>query len=94
MRAYGSLLRRTVDLDLAIERADWPILTEILEGRGYHLEPVGVWVTARKGEGEEAVEIDIALGDVTDVHSALSYPVWVEPGVQQTLADIALEGGK
>ena len=85
VRAYGSLLRRTLDLDLAIERADWPVLAEILEGQGYHLEPVGVWVTARKGKGEEAVEIDIALGDVTDVHSALSYPVSVEPGAQQMI---------
>ena len=85
VRAYGSLLRRTLDLDLAVERADWPVLTEILEVRGYHLELIGAWVTARKGEDEEAVEIDIALGEVTDVHSALSYPVSAEPGAQQTI---------
>jgi hypothetical protein len=88
VRAYGSLLRRTLDLDLAIERADWSALAEILEARGYHLKPVGVWVTARKGEGEETVEIDIALGNVTDMHSALSYPVKVEPGTQQPVTDL------
>lgn len=88
VRAYGSLLRRTLDLDLAVERADWPVLAEVLEGRGYHLQPVGVWVTARKAQGKQAVEIDIALGNVTDVHSALSYPVAVEPGAEQPIPDL------
>jgi hypothetical protein len=88
VHAYGGLLRRTLDLDLAVERADWPALAEVLEARGYRLKPVGVWVTARKGEGRETVEIDIALGDVTDVHSALSYPVRVEPGTQQLVPDL------
>jgi hypothetical protein len=63
VRAYGSLLRRTLDLDLAVERADWPVLAEILEARGYHLQPVGVWITAQKGEGEEKVELEVALAD-------------------------------
>jgi hypothetical protein len=85
VRAYGSLLRRTLDLDLAIRREDWPALAEVLETLGYDVESVGIWVMATKGEGEEAVEIHIALGDVTDVHSALSYPVGVEPGTQQAI---------
>jgi len=85
VRAYGSLLRRTLDLDLAIEREAWPALAEILEAQGYHLELADSWATATKGRGEEAMEIHVALGDVTDVHSALSYPVWVEPGTQQSM---------
>jgi hypothetical protein len=85
--AYGSLLRRTLDLDLAVEREVWPALAEVLEGQGYRLAPAGIWVTATKGEGEGGVEIHIALGDVTDVHSALSYPVRVEPGTQRSLPD-------
>jgi hypothetical protein len=88
VRAYGSLLRRSLDLDLAIEREAWPAVAEVLEAQGYHLTPAGPWVTATKGEGEETVEIHVALGEVTDVHSALSYPVWVEPGVQQTIPDL------
>ena len=85
VRAYGSLLRRTLDLDLAIEREAWPALAEILEAQGYHLELADIWATATKGKGEEAIEIHVALGDVTDVHSALSYPVWLEPGTQQSM---------
>jgi len=88
VRAYGSLLRRTLDLDLAVEREVWPALAEVLEAQGYHLAPAGLWVTARKGEGEGAVEIHIALDDVTDVHSALSYPVRVEPGTHQSIPDL------
>lgn len=88
VRAYGSLLRRTLDLDLAIEREAWPHLAVVLEAQGYDLGPAGIWVTATKGEGEEAIEIHVALGEVTDVHSALSYPVWVEPGTQQWVADL------
>jgi hypothetical protein len=88
VRAYGSLLRRSLDVDLAIEREAWPALAEVLEAQGYHLTPAGPWVTATKGEGEETVEIHVALGEVTDVHSALSYPVWVEPGAQQTIPDL------
>lgn len=88
VHAYGSLLRRTLDLDLAIEQETWPALAEVLEAQGYHLAPVGLWVTARKGEAEEAVEIHIARGDVTDVHSGLSYPVSVEPGTQQSVPDL------
>jgi hypothetical protein len=85
VRAYGSLLRRTLDLDLAIEKEAWPALAEVLETQGYHLGPADIWATATKGEGEEAIEIHVALGDVTDVYSALSYPVWVEPGTQQSI---------
>jgi hypothetical protein len=88
VRAYGSLLRHTLDLDLALEREVWPTLAKVLEARGYHLTPAGPWVTAIKGKGEETVEINIALGDVTDIHSALSYPVWVEPGAQRTIPDL------
>lgn len=88
VRAYGSLLRQTLDLDLAAERKAWPALADVLAAQGYHLAPAGPWVTAIKGEGEEAVEIHIALDNVTDVHSALSYPVWVEPGTQQSMPDL------
>jgi hypothetical protein len=84
----SSLLRRSLDLDLTIEREAWPALAEVLEAQGYHLTPVGPWVTATKGKGEETVEINIALGYVTDIHSALSYPVWVEPGAQRTIPDL------
>jgi hypothetical protein len=83
--AYGSLLRRTMDLDLVVGRKEWPHLANILETQGYHLTPTDIWVTATKGEGEEIVEIHIALDDVTDVQSALKYPVWAEPGTQQPL---------
>ena len=85
VRAYGSLLRHTLDLDLAIEREAWPALAEVLEAQGYRLGSADIWATATKGEGEEAIEIHVALGDVTDVHSALSYPVWVEPGTRQSM---------
>lgn len=88
VRAYGSLLRRTLDLDLAVRRKGWPALAKVLRGQGYDLESVGIWTTARKGEGEEAIEIHIALGNVTDVHSALSYPVSVEPGTRQPMPDL------
>jgi hypothetical protein len=90
VRAYGSLLRRTLDLDLAVRREDWPALAEVLKTQGYSLESVGIWATARKGEGEDALEIHIALGDVTDVHSALSYPVSVEPGTRQPVPDLSI----
>ncbi len=87
VRAYGSLLRHTLDLDLAVERKVWPALAEVLEAQGYHLSPADIWVTATKGDGEGTVEVHIALGRVTDVHSALSYPVQVEPGTQRSLSD-------
>lgn len=90
VRAYGSLLRRTLDLDLAVEREAWPALAEVLEAQGYHLGLTDIWATATKGEGEEAIEIHVALGDVTDVHSALSYPVWVEPGTQQSMPGLSI----
>jgi len=90
VRAYGSLLCRTLDLDLAIRGADWPALAEVLEMQGYDLGSVGIWVMATKGKGEEVVEIHIALDDVTDVHSALSYPVWAEPGTQQAIPGLDL----
>lgn len=88
VRAYSSLLRRTLDLDLAIEREAWPALAKVLKAQGYDLGPADIWVTATKGEGEETVEIHVALGDVTDVHSALSYPVWVEPGTRRSMPDL------
>jgi len=90
VRAYGGLLRQTLDLDLAVERESWPALAEVLETQGYHLTPVGPWIAAVKGEGERAVEIHIALGDVVDIHSALSYPVRVEPGTQQSVPDLGI----
>lgn len=88
VRAYGSLLRRTLDLDLAVERENWSALAEVLEAQGYELGSAGLWATATKGKGEETVKIHIALDSVTDVHSALSYPLKVEPGVQQTIAGL------
>jgi hypothetical protein len=88
VRAYGSLLRRTLDLDLAVEREAWPALAEALEAQGYHLSSADIWTTATKGEGEEAVEIHIALGNVTDVQSALSYPVRIELGDRRSLPDL------
>lgn len=88
VRAYGSLLRRTLDLDLAIERENWSTLAEVLEAQGYDLGSAGLWATATKGEGEETIEVHIALDNVTDVHSALSYPLKVEPGAQQTIAGL------
>ncbi len=92
VRAYGSLLRRTFDLDLAVELKNWPALAEVLEAHGYRLAPAGIWATAAKGEGAEAVEIHIALDNVTDVQSTLSYPVHVESGAQQPPSglDVAL----
>ena len=36
VRAYGSLLRHTLDLDLAVERKVWPALAEVLEAQGCH----------------------------------------------------------
>lgn len=90
VRAYGSLLRRTLDLDLAVEQETWPALAEVLEAQGYSVAPAGIWVTATKGEGEEVVEIHIALGNVTDIQSALSYPVRVEPGTQRSIPDLYL----
>jgi len=92
VRAYGSLLRRTLDLDLAVVAGAWPALAEVLKTQGYHLSSAGIWTTATKGEGEEAVEIHIAVGDVVDVQSAARYPVGIEPGVRRPLpdSDIAL----
>ena len=92
VRAYGSLLRRTLDLDLAVVAGAWLALTEVLKAQGYHLSSVGIWATATKGEGEEAVEIHVAVGDVVDVQSAARYPVGIEPGVRRPLpdSDIAL----
>lgn len=92
VRAYGSLLRRTLDLDLAVTTRAWPALAEVLKVHGYHLSSAGIWATAIKGEGEEAVEIHIAVGDVVDVQSAARYPVGIEPGVRRSLpdSDIAL----
>ena len=70
VRGYGSLLRRTLDLDLAVIAGAWPALADVLKAQGYRLSSAGIWVTATKGEGEEAVEIHVAVGDVVDVHSA------------------------
>ena len=90
VRAYGSLLRRTFDLDLAVELKNWPALAEVLEAHGYRLSSAGIWATAIKGEGESAVEIHLALDNVTDVQSALSYPVHVESGARQPLSDLGV----
>jgi len=87
VRAYGSLLRRTLDLDLAIAATTWPALTEVLKVQGYHLASAGIWATAAKGEGAEAIEIHIAVGDVVDVQSAAHYPVGIDPGVRRRLPD-------
>ena len=88
VRAYGSLLRRTLDLDLAVVAGAWPALAEVLKTQGYHLSSAGIWVTATKGEGEEAVEIHIAVGDVVDVQSAARYPVGIEPGIRRSVPDL------
>jgi len=92
VRAYGSLLRRTLDLDLAVAAKAWHALAEVLNTQGYRLSSAGIWATATKGEGEEAVEIHIAVGDVVDVQSAARYPVGIEPGIVRPLpdSDIAL----
>lgn len=92
VRAYGSLLRRTLDLDLAVTEQRWPALAKTLEGQGYHLSSAGIWATAAKGEREGAVEIHIAVGDVVDVQSDGRYPLVIEPGAQRSLpdSDIAL----
>jgi len=87
VRAYGSLLRRTLDLDLAVIAGAWPALAEVLKAQGYRLSSAGIWATATKGEGEEAVEIHIAVGDVVDVQSAARYPVGIEPGIRRPLPD-------
>ena len=88
VRAYGSLLRRTLDLDLAVIAGAWPALAEVLKAQGYRLSSAGIWVTATKGEGEDAVEIHIAVGDVVDVQSAARYPVGIEPGVRRSVPDL------
>ncbi len=49
VRAYGSLLRRTLDLDLAVEREMWPALAEVLEEQGYDLAPAGRGREGAKG---------------------------------------------
>jgi len=87
VRAYGSLLRRTLDLDLAVVAEVWPALAEVLKAQGYHLSSAGIWVTATKGEGEEVVEIHIAVGDVVDVQSAARYPIGIEPGIRRFVPD-------
>jgi hypothetical protein len=58
VRAYGSLLRRTFDLDLAVTWEVWPALAQVLEAQGYHLSPAGIWATATKGEGVGSTEVD------------------------------------
>ena len=88
VRAYGSLLRRTLDLDLAVIAGAWPALADVLKTQGYRLSSAGIWVTATKGEGEEAVEIHIAVGDVVDVQSAARYPVGIEPGIRRSVPDL------
>ena len=88
VRAYGSLLRRTLDLDLAVIAGAWPALADVLKAQGYRLSSAGIWVTAIKGEGEEAVEIHIAVGDVVDVQSAARYPVGIEPGIRRSVPDL------
>jgi len=85
VRAYGSLLRRTLDLDLAVATEAWPALAEVLKTQGYRLSSAGIWVTATKGD--EAIEIHIAVGDVVDVQSGARYPVAVEPGAGRFLPD-------
>lgn len=88
VRAYGSLLRRTLDLDLAVDLKAWPELAAVLETQGYRLSPADIWATAIKGEGENAVEVHIALGKVIDVQSALGYPVEVDRGDRRSLPDV------
>lgn len=85
--AYGSLLRRTLDLDLAIAAEAWPALADVLQAQGYHLSSAGIWVTATKGEPKESVEIHIAVGNVVDVQSDGRYPLDIEPGAQRFLPD-------
>jgi hypothetical protein len=87
VRAYGSLLRRTLDLDLAVAARVWPALAEVLKAQGYHVSSAGIWTTATKGEDEDAFEIHIAVDDVVDVQSAARYPVGIEPGVRRPLPD-------
>jgi hypothetical protein len=87
VRAYGSLLRRTLDLDLAVERQDWPILADILKDRGYNLAPTDIWITATKAIGSESVEIHIALDNITDIQSALQY---TQSGLSQVYSALCL----
>ena len=35
VHAYGSLLRRTLDLDLAVAAGAWPALAEVIKAQGY-----------------------------------------------------------
>jgi len=55
VRAYGSLLRRTLDLDLAVVAGAWLALAEVLKAQGFHLSAVGIWATATKGEREARI---------------------------------------
>ncbi|MBM4460458.1 MAG: hypothetical protein FJ011_22325 [Chloroflexi bacterium] len=90
VRAYGSLLRRTLDLDLAVAATAWPALADVLGTQGYRLSSSGIWVTATKNEGAEAIEIHIAVGDVVDIQSAARYPVGIEPGDWRSLPETSL----
>ena len=75
VRAYDCLFRVSQDLDLAVTSEHWPKLKELLESFGYTVAPDQVWITAIKSFGEYLIEINIALNGVTDLDSAIVYPL-------------------
>jgi hypothetical protein len=75
VRAYDCLFRASQDLDLAVTSKHWPKLKQLLESLGYSVAPDQVWITAVKPLGESQIEINVALDGVTDLNSAITYPL-------------------
>lgn len=75
VRAYDCLLRVSQDLDLAVTSDYWPKLKRLLGSLGYSITPEQIWMTATKPIGDSQIEINIALNGVTDLDSAITYPL-------------------
>jgi len=88
VRAYGYLLRHSLDLDLAVTSQDWPALAEVLRGRGFVIEQRPLWVRATRTVEGHLVALDIAIDRVTDLDTAYSYPLRVEEVVTVQSPDL------
>lgn len=99
LRAYDYLLRRSFDLDLAVEKPFLADLVAILRDLGFAIQPVDVWIAATKETDGTRVAVHIAVDYILDVASMARYPlknesvVWRKPtGLDFALPVLALEG--
>ena len=88
VQAYDCLFRTSGDLDLAIASIHWPELKNTLASLGYSVITEGLWATVAKPIGEETLEVHIALDNITDFNSTVTFPVGGEQSELHRPADL------